>query len=256
MANGVLLNIKVIGVMWLRQMKRYTRSRARMISSVGQPLLFLLAFWFGFGPIYAKAGGGNYLTFLAPGIIAMSILFQAMFNGMEVIWDRQFGFLKETMVAPVSRLTIMAGRTFGGATVAMLQGLIIFLVTLLIGFRPANMMLIIPAFVLMFAVGLLFAAVGTAFASVINDMHAFPLISNFIIMPLFFLSGALFPLDGLPTSIQMLTRFNPMSYCVDAIRLTLSGTTHLGIGMDVVVLLGCIVVAFAVGAWLFSRTEV
>ena len=138
---------EVIYVMWLRQLKRYWRSRARMIGSLGQPLLFLVAFGFGFGSIYAKAGGGNYIEFLAPGIICMSVLFTAMFGGIELIWDRQFGFLKDTLVAPISRVTIMFGRTLGGATVATLQGVVIFFITLLIGFRPVNWWLLPLAFV-------------------------------------------------------------------------------------------------------------
>src|SRR5882762_4869444 len=118
--------MNTIYILWLRQIKKYFRSRSRIIGSLGQPILFLVAFGFGFGSIYQKAGGGNYIQFLAPGIILMGVLFTAVFSGIELIWDRQFGFLKETMVAPVSRLNIMIGRTLGGATVATLQGLIVF----------------------------------------------------------------------------------------------------------------------------------
>ncbi|MGH7441394.1 MAG: ABC transporter permease, partial [bacterium] len=114
--------LRVLHILWLRQIKRYVRSRARMVGSLGQPLLFLLALGFGLGPMYRKAGGGSYLAFLAPGVVAMGALFTAMFSGIEVIWDKQFGFLKETLVAPVSRLSIMVGRTLGGATVATAQG--------------------------------------------------------------------------------------------------------------------------------------
>src|SRR6266567_2338292 len=117
--------MNTIYVLWLRQIKRYIRSRSRIFGSLGQPLLFLVALGFGFGPIFQKAGGGNYINFLAPGIIAQGILFTAIFSGIELIWDRQFGFLKETLVAPVSRLSIMLGRTLGGATVACFQGLIV-----------------------------------------------------------------------------------------------------------------------------------
>ena len=115
----------VIYVLWLRQVKRYVRSRARIIGSLGQPLLFLIGLGFGLGPVFQKAGQGNYIQFLAPGVIAMTVLFTSVFSGIELIWDRQFGFLKETLVAPVSRLTIMVGRVLGGATVAIGQGLIV-----------------------------------------------------------------------------------------------------------------------------------
>src|ERR1700691_2935937 len=128
-----------IYILRVRQLKRYVRSRSRIIASMGQPLLFLLALGFGFGPTFAKAGGGNYIQFLAPGIISMGILFTAVFTGIEIIWDRQFGFLKETLVAPVSRLTIVLGRTLGGATVAMIQGTIVFVICLIAGFRFQNL---------------------------------------------------------------------------------------------------------------------
>ena len=248
--------LKVIYILWLRQLKRYVRSKARMISSLGQPLLFLFAMWFGFGPIFQKAGGGNYLEFLVPGIIAMSVLFTAMFMGMEVIWDRQFGFLKETLVAPVSRLTIMIGRTLGGATVAVAQGIIIFLITLLVGFRLDNIWMLPLAFLFMFLLSVLFTAFGTAIASVMEDMHAFPIIMNFLIMPMFFLSGALFPLDGLPKSIATITYFNPVSYGVDGLRASLTMTTHFGITLDLIFLTGSIALIFAIGAYLFSKIQV
>src|SRR5882762_6192440 len=118
--------MNTIYILWLRQLKRYVRSKSRVVGSLGQPALFLVALGFGFGPIFRKAGGGNYIDFLAPGVIAQGILFTAIFSGIELIWDRQFGFLKETLVAPVSRFEIMIGRTLGGATVATLQGLIVF----------------------------------------------------------------------------------------------------------------------------------
>jgi ABC-2 type transport system permease protein len=114
--------MRAVYILWLRQLKRYSRSRSRMIGSLGQPLLFLLALGFGFAPTFSKAGGGSYITFITPGIISMGILFTAVFSGIEIIWDRQFGFLKETLVAPVSRIGIVLGRVLGGATVAMIQG--------------------------------------------------------------------------------------------------------------------------------------
>ena len=130
--------MSAIYILWLRQVKRYLRSKSRIIGSLAQPILFLVALGFGFGPIYQKAGGGNYIQFLAPGIIAMSILFISLFTGIEIIWDRQFGFLKETLVAPVSRLEIMIGRTLGGTTIAIFQGVVVLIISLIAGFRPYN----------------------------------------------------------------------------------------------------------------------
>jgi hypothetical protein len=131
-----------IYIMWLRQIKRYWRSKSRIIGSIGQALLFLVALGFGLGPIFARAGRGSYINFLAPGVMSQSILFMAIFNGVELIWDRQFGFLKETLVAPVSRLEIVLGRVLGGATIAVFQGLIVFGLTLFLGFRPQNIFLL------------------------------------------------------------------------------------------------------------------
>ena len=241
--------------MWLRQLKRYWRSRGRMIGALGQPILFLVALGFGFGPIYAKAGGGDYIQFLTPGIIAMSILFTSMFSGIEVIWDRQFGFLKETLVAPVPRFTIMLGKTLGGATVACLQGIIVFLISMLIGFRPENLMYLPIAFIFMFLIAMLFTSLGIAIACKLEDMQAFPLIMNFIIMPIFFLSGALFPLNDLPKAINIITRFNPLSYGVDSLRATLNGVSHLGLWLDFIVLSLVPSIIMAIGSWLFSSVE-
>src|SRR5262249_13652343 len=177
----------VIYMLWLRQIKRYFRSRARIVGSLGQPLLFLIALGFGFGPVFQRAGQGNYIQFLAPGVICMTILFTAIFNGIELIWDRQFGFLKETLVAPVSRLTIMVGRTLGGATVALIQGLIVAAICVAAGFHPTRLGAMPEAFVFMALVALMFTALGTAIASVMEDFQGFQLVMNFLVMPTFFL---------------------------------------------------------------------
>ncbi len=246
--------MNAIYILWLRQIKRYSRSKARIIGSLGQPLLFLLALGFGFGPIFEKAGGGSYVQFLAPGVIAMGILFTAVFSGIEVIWDKQFGFLKETLVAPVSRFDIMLGRTLGGATIALFQGVLVFLFSLLVGFSPDYSML--PLAVLFgFMVAFFFTALGTAIASVLDDMQGFQLIMNFVVMPVFFLSGALFPLDGLPSPIAAITAVNPLTYGVDGLRAALAGATHFGAFTDFAVLAVASAIALAVGSHLFSKIQ-
>ena len=245
-----------IYIMRIRQIKRYWRSKARVIWSLGQPILFLVALGFGLGPIYQKAWWGNYIQFLAPGIIAMSILFTAMFNGIEVIRDRQFGFLKETLVAPVSRYKIMIGRTLGGATVASIQGVVVFLISMLVGFRPTDRSLVIVGFVFMFLIALLFTALGTAIASKLEDMQWFQLIMNFIIMPVFFLSGSIFPLDGLPSVLTYIVKFNPLSYGVDGIRWALIGASSFGLGVDFLVLAGVTFLVTWLGSYLFSKIEI
>jgi len=248
--------MSTIYILWLRQLKRYSRSRARIIGSLGQPLLFLVALGFGLNPIYKKAGAGNYIEFLAPGIIAMGVLFSAVFSGIEIIWDRQFGFLKETLVAPTSRIYIMIGRTLGGATVASFQGIITLLLSLLVGFRPENIGLLPVTLAFIFLVALLFTAFGTAIASVLEDMQGFQLIVNFLVMPLFFLSGALFPLKGLPRALGIVAQIDPLSYGVDALRITLVNISHFGLLTDFLVLGVITVLILIVGSYLFTRIQI
>ncbi len=248
--------MNVIYILWLRQLKRYFRSKSRIIGALGQPLLFLFALGFGFGSVFERAGEGNYLQFLVPGIIAMSILFTSMFNGIEIIWDRQFGFLKETLVAPVSRVYIMLGRTLGGATVAVFQGIIILIISLLIGFRFASPMGLPLALMFMFLIAILFTALGTAIASILEDMHGFQLIMNFLVMPLFFLSGALFPIHDLPAIINTLVKINPLSYGVDGLRGSLLGDFQLGLFTNFSVLAAFGIILVVIGAFMFSRIEV
>ncbi|MEJ0013022.1 MAG: ABC transporter permease [Bauldia sp.] len=245
-----------IYIMWLRQMKRFIRSKARIVASLAQPLLFLVTFGFGFRAIFQQAGAGNYIDFLAPGIVCMAIVFSSVFSGIEVMWDRQFGFLKETLVAPVSRTALMFGRTLGGATVALIQGLLVLIVTLIVGFRPTNWELVPVAIVVMALISIIFTAFGTAVGAKLRDMQGFQLIMNFIIMPLFFLSGALFPLDGLPTVMYWIVRIDPLSYGVDALRGLLIGVAHFGVALDLGVLVVVAVGLVGLGAYFFSRIEV
>jgi ABC-2 type transport system permease protein len=242
--------------MWLRQIKRYWRSKPRIIGSLAQPLLFLVALGFGFGPIFEKAGGGNYLEFLAPGIIAMTVLSSSLFNGIEIIWDRQFGFLKETLVSPVPRYKIILGRILGGATVATIQGIIVLLISLIIGFKPTSIFMIPLAIFFMFLISIFFAGVGTSIASKLEDMQGFQLIVNFIFMPLFFLSGALFPLSDLPSLLNQVVKLNPLTYGVDGLRLSLTNISHLNLISDFFVLFICSIIVVFIGAYLFSKTEV
>ncbi|MGD0822874.1 MAG: ABC transporter permease [Desulfomonilia bacterium] len=245
----------VIFILALRQLKRYLRARARIIGSLGQPILFLIALGFGFGRTYEKARGGNYIQFLAPGIIAMGILFTAVFSGIEIIWDRQFGFLKETLVAPVSRLQIVLGRTLGGATVALIQGFIVFLVCIVAGFRIQDMTLLPIAFIFMFLISILFTAMGTVVGSILEDLHAFPLIMNFLVMPLFFFSGALFPVQDVPKALKIAVDINPLSYGVDGLRGAMSQGFLFGLGTDFIVLSILTAILLFVGSYFFSRIQ-
>jgi ABC-2 type transport system permease protein len=242
-----------IYILWLRELKKYSRSRVQIIASMGQPLLYLLVLGFGLGPVFQKAGGGSYLQFVAPGIIGMTVLFTSVFSGIALLWDRQFGFLKETLVAPVPRIQIMIGRTFGGATVAMIQGTLIVIVCLIFGFRPAHWATAPLGFLFMALIAIVFAALGTAIGSSLQDMQGFQLIMNFLVLPIFFLSGALFPLNNLPKVLSFVTALDPLTYGVDGLRAVLTGMSHFGGPVDAIVL-SCVAVALLwLGAWRFSQ---
>jgi ABC-2 type transport system permease protein len=248
--------VKVVFILWLRELKKYVRSRVQIIASLGSPLMYLGVLGFGLGPVFKRAGMGSYLQFMAPGVIAMAVLFTAMFSGIAMLWDRQFGFLKETLVAPVPRVAIMVGRTLGGATVAVLQGTLIFAVSLVAGFRPHSLVAVPLAFLVIALVAVVFAALATAIGSSLREMQGFQMVMNFLVMPTFFLSGAIYPLDGLPRALALLTRVDPLTYGIDGIRGLLIGSAHFGVALDVLVLIGVGVVFVAAGAWRFSKIEV
>lgn len=246
----------VVFALWLREVKRYLRSRPQILASLGQPLMYLLVLGFGLGPVFEKAGQGNYLQFVAPGVVGMSILFSSIFSGVGLLWDRQFGFLKETLVAPVPRLQIMIGRTLGGATTATIQGTLVLIVCLIAGFRPDDFLGGFIGFLFMALIAIVFAALGTIIGSALRDMQGFQLVMNFLVMPIFFLSGALYPLSGLPGALAVATRLDPLSYGVDGLRGAWIDQAHFGMATDLAIL-GILAALFlAIGARAFSRIQV
>jgi ABC-2 type transport system permease protein len=172
-----------------------------------------------------------------------------------LLWDRQFGFLKETLVSHVPRTSIMIGRMLGGATVAMIQGLLVVIVCLIAGFRPVNLAAIPVAFLFMVLIAVVFGSMGTAIGSVLQDMQGFQLIMNFLIMPIFFLSGALFPLANLPKALSIVTSIDPLSYGIDGLRGALIGASHFGLATDIAVLLAVAIFFIGIGTRLFSKIE-
>jgi ABC-2 type transport system permease protein len=250
--------MSAIYILWLRELKRYIRSRAQIVASLGQPMLYLLVLGFGLGPVFKRAGNGNYLQFVAPGVIGMTVLFSSIFSGLGLLWDRQFGFLKETLVAPVPRIQIMIGRTMGGATVAVIQGLLVTTACVIFGFRPVNFAMVPVALGFMVLIALLFAALGVAIGSSLQDMQGFQLIMNFLVMPIYFLSGALFPLTNLPAVLGAITKLDPLSYGIDGMRNVLLGASHAAFDprLDLMVLVVVGAILLVIGAYRFSKIEI
>jgi ABC-2 type transport system permease protein len=249
------VDVSAIYILWLREIKRYSRSRAQIIASLGQPLLYLLALGFGLGPIFQKAGQGSYLQFVAPGVIGMSVLFTSIFSGIGLLWDRQFGFLKETLVAPVPRLHIMIGRTLGGATIAIIQGLLVIVICFAVGFRSTSASTIPLGVLFMVLISLVFAALGTVIGSRLQNMQGFQLIMNFLVMPIYFLSGALYPLNNLPAGLVVATRVDPLTYGIDGLRGAFIGAAHFSAATDAAVLAAVAAIFMALGAHSFAKIQ-
>ncbi|MDP2216423.1 MAG: ABC transporter permease [Methanolobus sp.] len=247
----------IVYTLWLRSVKRYTRSKSRMVGSLGMPVFLLLVLGFGLNSVVAIPGmEQGYIGFIIPGIISMSVLFTSMFAGIEIIWDKQFGFLKETLVAPVSRLEIMLGQTFGGATTAVIQGLMIFVLSLLIGLEISSIPGFLIAIVFMMLIGISFTAFGIAIASRMEDMHGFQLIINFVIFPIFGLSGALFPIESLPGWVRYLALLDPLTYGVEGIRYGLLGSSHIDPAICFVILSGFTILMVGFGSYLFRKINI
>jgi ABC-2 type transport system permease protein len=206
---------------WRRELTRFFRERARAVTSFVQPLLYLLVFGTGLGAaVRADAVAGDYRVFLLPGVIVMTSLFTSMFAAVSIVWDREFGFLKEILVAPIGRASVIAGKSVGGATTSTMQGLAILLFAPVVGLSvaPLRILAVVPMLVVF---SLCVNLLGIALASRVQTMQGFMVVMNFITLPLFFLSGAVFPLTTVPTWLRSLAYLDPATYAVDAIRRTL-----------------------------------
>ncbi len=252
------LNLQAIYVLWLREMKRFVRARSRIIGSLGMPFFFLIFLGTGFKNFRPQSipEHVDYLNYLAPGMLAVVLQFGSMFTGMAILWDRQFGFLKEIMVAPVSRVAIVLGRTLGGMTTAFIQGFLFIAVALIAGLRIPHLsgFVLAPLFMLMIAGA--FVNLGIAIASMMRDMQGFSLVMNFIMIPLFLLSGAMFPIEQFPSWVQALSYIDPLFYGVDGMRYSLIGTSKLSPLLDFSVLLFFCAAMVILGAVLFSKVDV
>ena len=242
-----------IYALWLREILQFKRNWSRLIGSMALPLIFFLILGSGYGSVFQYRNDVSYMQFIGPGIVAMSLLFSSMVGGLTVMWDRQFGFLKEILVAPVSRVAIMAGKTSGTVTTAMLRGLVFLVAMLFAGLLKGSIPGIALALVFMFLISASFVSLGIAVATVMEDPHGFQLVMNFLIMPVFFLSGALFPVEHLPKWLMLLTHLNPLTYGVDGMRFALGVPHFFPPFFDLTLLVLFWMATTLLGAFLFSR---
>jgi ABC-2 type transport system permease protein len=252
-------SFQTIYVMWLREMKRLLRAKSRILSILAMPLFFLVSLGFGFRGNISLEGVAqeiDYINFLAPGLIGMTLLFSSMSSGISVLWDKEFGFLKEIMVAPVKRWIVILGRIAGGTTIAFIQGILVLITSLFMGLRIMNITGLFSAFLFMILISVGFLSLGVAIASVVEDLHAFPLIMRFITFPTFLLSGAFFPVTSFPKLLRFLSYINPLTYGVDALRGSLIGFSQFPLFLNLGNLLIFGLIMLALSSYLFSKTEV
>ncbi len=273
--RGIRQDLRAIGIVWRRELIRFGRDRLRAVTSLIQPVLFLFVLGTGLSALAGRGmpAGVNLRTFLYPGVLAMSVLFTALFSAGSIVWDREFGFLREMLVAPVSRGAIVLGKCLGGTTVATLQGIVILLLAGLAGV-PYSPVLIFTLIGELLLLGFTLTAFGVMVAARITQFQAFMALTQMLVMPLFFLSGALYPLNGLPAWLTVLTRIDPLTYIVDPMRsavfshlnitpaalrfmspgVTWAGwTVPIGLSLGIVAVMGTAMAAIAIAE--FRKTE-
>ncbi len=246
-----------IYVLWRREMIRFFRAKSRIVGSLAMPVFFLGFLGLGFRrmPVPGMGEGTGYIGFLVPGIIGMTMLFSSSMQGMSLLWDKEFGFLKEIMVAPVGRVSLVLGRVAGGATTSMIQGLLILGASLLMGFRLPGPGALAFGLVFMLLIAFTFIGLGLVFASRMKDMQGFGIVMNFVIFPFFFLSGALTPLENFPWFVRALSYADPLTYGVDGLRAVLIGRSSLPVAVDLAVMVGFSLIMLFLGTWFFEKSE-
>lgn len=218
--------LRTIGMVWERELIRFVRTRARILSSFMQPILFLFVLGYGMSTLVGTTGGFDFKKFVFPGIVAMSVVMTAMFSAISIVWDREFGFLREMVVAPVSRASLVIGKTFGGASVATAQGTIMLVLAPLIGVH-LTALLVVTVIGLEMLMAVAMTTFGVFIASRIQKIEGFQVVMQLLLFPMLFLSGALFPLKGLPAWLAVITRLNPLTYAVDPLRHVVFAAQHM-----------------------------
>ncbi|HYA44375.1 MAG TPA: ABC transporter permease, partial [Acidimicrobiales bacterium] len=264
--------LRVAGMVWTRELIRYTRNHTRILSGLMQPVLFLFVMGYGMSGLVGTIGGFNFRQFVFPGIVAMTVIMTAMFSAISIVWDREFGFLREMLIAPVSRASLVLGKTAGGATVAAAQGAIMLVLAPLVGVH-LTVLLVVEVIALELVMAIAVTAFGVFVASRIQKMEAFQVVMQMLMMPMLFLSGALFPLNNLPAWLTVVTRINPLTYAIDPLRRVIfaaqhmnaiaqarfpTGVTVFGYRLPIIAELGVVgvfaTVFFVLAIWGLSRT--
>ena len=230
-ATGLAADARAVRVVWRRELLRFVRNRLRLVTSFVQPVLFLLVLGTGLSSLVASSGGVNFKTFMFPGILAMTVLFTALFSAISIVWDREFGFLREMLVAPVRRGAIVVGKCAGGATTAAIQGALMLLLAGLVDV-PYSPTLFLTLLAEMILVAFALTAFGVLVASRMSQIESFQAVIQFLVMPMFFLSGAIFPPTGLPQWLAVLTKLDPLSYAVDPMRRAVFAHVHASVALQ------------------------
>lgn len=245
------MDFAAIRMIWLRDLIRHFRDRIRLLGSVSRPILWLLIMGTGLRPSFNVAGL-PYTHFIFPGIIVMNLIFASMYSTISIIWDREFGFLKEILVAPIPRSSIVLGKTLSGSTIAFVEGLFVlaFAPVIKINLPPAHLLLLLPV---MFFVAFVCTSLGIVIAARMTSFEGFGVISNFVIMPMFFLSGAMFPIDNLPLWVNIGIRLNPLTYGVDLLRRITLGIKVFSLSTDVLCLMGFALAMSIISVFEFNK---
>jgi ABC-2 type transport system permease protein len=239
--------------LWYREMKVFTREKSRIVASLITPLLWIVVFGGGLGSA-VSLGGVNYQVFIFPGILTMSILFSSVFFGLYIVWDRKIDFFKEVLVAPLSRTTIFAGKMVGGSTDALIQGCAMLAFGLVLGINY-TFLVVLFSFVFMFILASALVSLGLIIGSNMESVEGFQLIVSFLVFPMFFFSGALFPLKNLPQYLLIFTILDPVTYAVDGLRGLILGSSQLPIALNLLILTGFAAVMIGIGTWSFKRLK-
>lgn len=252
-----MIQLNAIYVLWMREMIKYIRAKSRIIGAVAMPVFMLVFLGLGFRRVEIPGipESITYIQYLVPGILGMTILFSSAYTGMGVIMDRQYGFLKEVMVTPASRISIVIGMIAGGATTSMLQATMMMLLSVFLGFRLPGVLQIAAALLILLLISIIFINIGLTLSSVLKDFHGFNMIINFIVFPLFLLSGALFPVANLPAVIRVFSYIDPLTYGVDALRGIMIGFSEFSLLMDLGILVSIAVGMVVISGYFFQKGE-